>query len=96
VFSPQARYLYIRRDGPDMPGQMHRIADFLGIHVAARDWPVIEEHCSIDWMTRNGARSTPLGGAFRDGGAEVFINRGVHALHGHRAPQRRKTCGSHV
>lgn len=29
-------------------------------------------------MKRHAARSVPLGGAFWDGGAEVFINKGVN------------------
>jgi aryl sulfotransferase len=29
-------------------------------------------------MKRNATKSVPLGGAFRDGGAQVFINRGVN------------------
>jgi aryl sulfotransferase len=29
-------------------------------------------------MKRNAAKSTPLGGAFWDGGAEVFINKGTN------------------
>jgi len=29
-------------------------------------------------MKKNAAKSVPLGGAFWDGGAEVFINKGVN------------------
>jgi aryl sulfotransferase len=62
----------------DMPGQMRRIAGFLGIEVAARDWPQIEDYCSFARMNANAVRSTPLGGAFWDGGADTFISKGVN------------------
>lgn len=62
----------------DMPGQMRRIAAFLDIPVAEADWPRIEEYCSFAWMKRHATRSVPLGGAFWDAGAEVFIHRGVN------------------
>jgi aryl sulfotransferase len=62
----------------DMPGQMRRIAGFLDIPVDAKDWGAIHEYCSFDWMKRNATKSVPLGGAFWDGGAEVFIHRGVN------------------
>lgn len=35
-------------------------------------------YCSFDWMKQHAAQSVPLGGAFWDGGAEVFINKGVN------------------
>jgi aryl sulfotransferase len=61
-----------------MPGEMRRIADFLGIPVREEDWPRLVEYCSFDWMKRNATRSVPLGGAFWDAGAEVFIHKGVN------------------
>jgi aryl sulfotransferase len=62
----------------DMPGQMRRIADFLEIPIDAARWPAVLEYCSFDWMKRNATKSVPLGGAFWDAGAEVFINKGVN------------------
>jgi len=62
----------------DMPGQIARIADFLGIEVAADHWPAILAHCSFDYMKRNAAKSAPLGGVFWDGGAETFIHKGTN------------------
>lgn len=32
----------------------------------------------FDWMKRSATKSVPLGGAFWDAGAEVFINKGVN------------------
>jgi aryl sulfotransferase len=62
----------------DMPGEMRRIAAFLGIPVDEAKWPKILEYCSFDWMKANATRSVPLGGAFWDAGAQVFINKGVN------------------
>ncbi|MSU90777.1 sulfotransferase domain-containing protein [Rhodobacteraceae bacterium 2CG4] len=62
----------------DMPGEIARIADFLGIPVAPDRWPAILEHCSFAYMKRNAARSAPLGGIFWDGGAETFIHKGTN------------------
>lgn len=60
----------------DLPGEMHRIADFLDIPVDEADWPAIVGYCSFDWMKANATKSVPLGGAFWDAGAQVFINQG--------------------
>lgn len=62
----------------DMPAEIARIADFLGIAVKPEAWPVIIEHCSFDYMKRNAAKSAPLGGIFWDGGAETFIHKGTN------------------
>jgi len=35
-------------------------------------------HCSFDYMKANAAKSVPLGGAFWDGGAQTFINKGTN------------------
>ena len=61
-----------------MPGQMRRLSAFLDTKVEESRWPAILEYCSFDWMKRNATKSVPLGGAFWDAGAEVFINKGVN------------------
>ncbi len=62
----------------DMPGEMRRIARFLDIPIDESRWPDIVEYCTFDWMKRNATKTVPLGGAFWDGGAETFINKGVN------------------
>jgi aryl sulfotransferase len=62
----------------DLPGQMRRIAAFLDVAIDQQRFPAMVEHCSFAWMKANATRSTPLGGAFWDGGAEVFINQGTN------------------
>lgn len=62
----------------DMPGEMRRIANFLDIPVDETRWPDILKYCSFDWMKNNGTKTVPLGGAFWNGGAQTFINKGVN------------------
>jgi aryl sulfotransferase len=62
----------------DMPGEMRRIARFLDIPINEARWPDIIKYCSFDWMKNNATKSVPLGGAFWDEGAKVFINKGVN------------------
>ena len=69
------RFANLKRD---MPKEMRRIAEFLDISIDEGDWDEILEYCSFDWMKRNASKSVPLGGAFWDAGARVFINRGTN------------------
>jgi len=62
----------------DMPSEIRRIAAFLEIPICESTWTAILEHCSFKWMKKNATKSVPLGGAFWDAGAEVFINKGVN------------------
>ncbi len=62
----------------DMPGEIRRIAAFLDIAIDESRWDAVVEYCSFEWMKRNATKSVPLGGAFWDGGANVFINKGVN------------------
>jgi len=75
---PNVRFVHFASLKRDMAGEMRRIADFLGISVRDAAWPRLVEYCSFDWMKRNATRSVPLGGAFWDAGAEVFIHKGVN------------------
>jgi aryl sulfotransferase len=62
----------------DMPGEMRKLAAFLDIEIDESRWDTIVDYCSFDWMKANATKSVPLGGAFWDAGAEVFINKGVN------------------
>jgi len=75
---PNVLFVHFANLKLDMPGEMHRIAAFLGTDVNEAEWERIVEYCSFDWMKRNAAKSVPLAGAFWDGGAEVFINKGTN------------------
>lgn len=75
---PNVLFVHFNDLKRDMPGEIRRIAGFLDIPIDESRWPAIQEYCSFDWMKNNAGKSVPLGGAFWDGGAEVFINKGVN------------------
>jgi aryl sulfotransferase len=62
----------------DMPGEIRRMAEFLGIPIDESKWDAILEHCSFDYMKKNAVKSVPLGGVFWEGGAQTFINKGIN------------------
>ena len=75
---PNVLFVHFESLKRDMAAEMRRIAAFLDIAIDESRWPSILEYCSFDWMKRNATKSVPLGGAFWDAGAEVFINKGVN------------------
>jgi len=75
---PNVLFVHFNDLKRDMPGEMRRIAAFLGIAIDESRWDSIVEYCSFDWMKKNASKSVPLGGAFWDGGAETFINKGIN------------------
>jgi len=62
----------------DMPGEIRKLAAFLGIPVDEAKWEDILLHCSFDYMKANATPSVPLGGAFWEGGAETFVHKGIN------------------
>lgn len=75
---PNVMFVHFNDLKRDMPGQMRSIAAFLDIPIDEARWQDITTYCSFEWMKQNASQSVPLGGAFWDGGAEVFINKGVN------------------
>lgn len=75
---PNVHLVHFEALRTDMPGEIRKIAQFLDIPVDAAKWDDILTHCSFAYMKANAAPSVPLGGAFWDGGAETFINKGVN------------------
>jgi aryl sulfotransferase len=75
---PNLMLLHFAELRADLPRQMRRIAAFLDIPVDEARFPRMVEHCGFAWMKANATRSTPLGGAIWDRGAEVFINQGTN------------------
>lgn len=75
---PNVLFVHFTNLKQDMPGEIRRIAAFLDIPINESRWPSVLEFCSFEWMKRNATKSVPLGGAFWDAGAEVFINKGVN------------------
>lgn len=62
----------------DMPGEIRRIAEFIGTPIDDATWGAILEHCSFAYMKANATATVPLGGAFWDGGAETFVHKGTN------------------
>lgn len=75
---PNVHMMHFSNLKADMPAEIRKLAEFLGITVNADKWDDILEHCSFDYMKTNASKSVPLGGAFWDGGAKVFIHKGVN------------------
>ena len=75
---PNVHLIHFANLKADMGGEIRKIADFLEIPVNEDVWAQIMEHCSFAYMKANATQSVPLGGAFWDAGATVFINKGVN------------------
>jgi aryl sulfotransferase len=75
---PNVMFMHYNHMKADMEGQMRRIAAFLDIEIDESRWAETALYCSFDWMKQHATRSVPLGGAFWDAGAQVFINKGVN------------------
>jgi len=73
---PNVCMLHFENLKVDMPGEIRKIAEFLDISIDEDCWEDILRHCSFDYMKANATKSVPLGGAFWDGGAQVFIHKG--------------------
>ena len=75
---PNVHLVHFENLKKDMQAEMEKIADFLEIELKAADWEKINRYCSFDWMKENAEKCVPLGGAFWDGGASTFINKGIN------------------
>jgi aryl sulfotransferase len=75
---PNVKFVHFADLKRDMPGEIRTIARFLDIPIDESHWDRILEHCSFEWMKKNGTKTVPAGGIFWDAGAEVFIHRGVN------------------
>ena len=75
---PNVHFVHFANLKRDMPGEIRKIADFLGTPVDAAKWEDILLHCSFEYMKANATKCVPLGGAFWDGGARTFIHKGTN------------------
>ena len=62
----------------DLPGEIARIGDFLGIKHGAATMALIAEHCTFEYMKAHANEVTPLGGALWEGGGDSFIHKGTN------------------
>lgn len=75
---PNVHFVHFQNLKDDLAGEIKKIAAFLDIPLNDEKFDAILEHCSFNYMKKNAVKSVPLGGAFWDGGAETFINKGVN------------------
>ena len=75
---PNVHMVHFANLKSDMPGEIRRIAEFIGTSIEESKWDKILKHCSFDYMKANATKSVPLGGAFWEGGAETFIHKGTN------------------
>ncbi|MBB5221440.1 aryl sulfotransferase [Amaricoccus macauensis] len=75
---PNVRIVHFADLKADMPGELRRIAAFLGIPIRETRWDDILTHCSFAYMKANATASVPLGGAFWEGGAQTFVHKGTN------------------
>jgi aryl sulfotransferase len=75
---PNVYFLHFANLKADMPREIRLLAEYLEIPIDEDKWSDILLHCSFDYMKANATKSVPLGGAFWDGGAETFINKGTN------------------
>jgi aryl sulfotransferase len=75
---PNVKFIHFTNLKNDLPGEIRSIAEYLEIPTHESHWEAILEHCSFTWMKQNATKSTPLGGAFWDAGADAFIHKGIN------------------
>ena len=75
---PNVYMLHFNNLKTDMPSEIRTMAAFLNISINEDVWEDILLHCSFDYMKKNATASTPLGGAFWDGGADNFVYKGIN------------------
>jgi aryl sulfotransferase len=62
----------------DLPGQMRRIASFLGIEIEEALWPALVEHCSFDYMRKLASANSQVLDALFQEGANTFFHKGTN------------------
>jgi aryl sulfotransferase len=75
---PNLLLLHYARLKADLPGEIRRIAAFLGVVIDEQRWPAIVEQCGFDYMKAHAERFAPHGGRGFEGGAATFIHRGTN------------------
>jgi len=62
----------------DLPGEMRRISNFLGVPVDEALLPSLAQACTFESMHNNADAVAPLGGALWEGGGKGFIFKGTN------------------
>ena len=62
----------------DLPGEMRRIARFLGIEIDDAKWPDMVEHCTFDYMKKTASAHSPVLDMVFQGGGNTFFHKGTN------------------
>jgi aryl sulfotransferase len=73
---PNVMLLHFADLKADMPAEIRRMAEFLGIGIDESKWELILQHCSFDYMKEHAAQSVPFAGNLWEGGAKSFMHKG--------------------
>jgi aryl sulfotransferase len=74
---PNVMLLHFNNLKADLPGQMRRIAGFLGIEIDEVKFPMMVEHCTFEYMQRTASQNPLLDMVFQNGG-KTFFNKGTN------------------
>ena len=75
---PNVLLVHFQNLKTDLPGEIARVADFLGIAHDTETMARVVDHCGFDYMKANADSIAPLGGAFWEGGGKSFIHKGTN------------------
>jgi aryl sulfotransferase len=74
---PNLLLVHLNHLKADLPGEMRRIAGFLGIEIDEAQWRVMVEHCAFEHMKAESAKVPELEKLFNGGGNTLF-NKGTN------------------
>jgi aryl sulfotransferase len=75
---PNVKLVHFNNLKKDLPGEMRGIAKFLETEIDESLWPAMVEHCTFDYMKKNGDKLSQIVGHIFDGGGSSFINKGTN------------------
>lgn len=75
---PNVLFVHYNDLKSDLPGEMRRIANFLGAQIEEELWPVLVEHCTFHYMKKNASALLPVTDGFFERGADDFVHKGTN------------------
>ena len=75
---PNLLFVHFNNLKADLPGEMRRIAGFLGIEIDQARWPAMVEHCTFDYMKRTASVHSPILDLVFNGGGSTFFHKGTN------------------
>ncbi|CEL97768.1 unnamed protein product [Vitrella brassicaformis CCMP3155] len=75
---PNVLFVHFNNLKKDLPGEMRRVAAFLGIPIDETVFEKQVEHCTFEYMREYAHLFAPAGGSLWEGGARVFFHKGTN------------------